>query len=80
MEVPPWDGEVVFRSKTNGSLEVALLRDGRLVHGRGRLSSRGLLVLEDVREEDEGQYTIRSPSDPQHSRTLLLNVRGTPST
>ncbi|CAL8253930.1 unnamed protein product [Lota lota] len=71
--VPP-RGEVVFRSKANASLEVVLLRGG-VAPRRGRLDPLGHLVLEDVREEDEGVYTIRNPGAPQHPSTLLLNVR-----
>ncbi|CAL8292664.1 unnamed protein product [Merluccius merluccius] len=75
LPVAVWDGEVVFRSKTNASAEVVLLRGGRVLHERGKLNSLGHLVLEDVREEDEGVYTVRNPSRPQHTSTLLLSVR-----
>ena len=53
-------GEGAARPEANASGEA-----------RSRLPPPGQLVLQDVREEDEGEHTIRDPRAP-------LNIRGTP--
>ena len=74
---PPGNlGEVVFKPKTNGSAEVVLLRAGLVANPRGRLNSLGHLVLEDVQEEDEGEYIIKNSNNPNTAKHLILIVRG----
>ncbi|XP_077404890.1 uncharacterized protein LOC144037345 isoform X2 [Vanacampus margaritifer] len=74
MDIPPGDlGEVVFRPKANKSVEVPLLRAGKVVNRRARLNPYGHLVLEDVQEEDEGVYVVSRTEGVL--RRLALDVR-----
>lgn len=75
IDIPAGDvGEVVFRPKTNKSVEVPLLRAGKVVHRRARLNPYGHLVLDDVQEEDEGVYVVSR--NESVLRRLTLDVRG----
>ncbi|KAK7899340.1 hypothetical protein WMY93_020193 [Mugilogobius chulae] len=71
INVPPKElSEMVFRPRTNLSLDVVLLQGGQvLTQPQGNLSgpevrliSPGHLILENLQEKDEGQYIIRSNS------------------
>ncbi|KAF7661218.1 hypothetical protein LDENG_00266890 [Lucifuga dentata] len=75
IDIPENFGEVVFKSRLNLTSEVVLLRASRVVNPRGHLNSLGLLVLEDVQEEDEGVYIIKDTSNPSAVRHLILMVR-----
>uniref|UniRef100_A0A665V672 Uncharacterized protein n=1 Tax=Echeneis naucrates TaxID=173247 RepID=A0A665V672_ECHNA len=76
LDVPPGNvGEVVFKPRTNQSVEVVLMRAGEVVSSRGSLNSLGHLVLENVQEEDEGTYITRNSDNPKLVKHLLLNVR-----
>ncbi|XP_032392195.1 uncharacterized protein LOC116702163 isoform X2 [Etheostoma spectabile] len=76
IDVPPGNlGEVVFKPRTNRSAEVVLLRAGVVVTPRGHLNSLGHLVLEDMQEEDEGEYIIRNTDHPNAVKHLNLFVR-----
>lgn len=72
-------GEVVFRPKSNQSVEVVLLREGQKEDSRVTITSPGHLVLEDVQEKDEGVYVIRNSSNPGAAKQLVLHVQGTAS-
>ncbi|XP_033492960.2 uncharacterized protein LOC117263565 [Epinephelus lanceolatus] len=67
--------EVVFKPRTNHSAEVVLLRAGQVVSPRGRLTTLGHLVVEDVQEEDEGVYITRNINHPNTVKHLSLIVR-----
>ncbi|XP_058474524.1 uncharacterized protein LOC131447087 [Solea solea] len=74
MVVPPGKvGEVVFKPRTNQSMEVVLMQAGKVVSPRSYLNSLGHLVLEDVQEEDEGVYVIKNSNHPV--KRLSLAVR-----
>ncbi|KAF1381955.1 hypothetical protein PFLUV_G00159390 [Perca fluviatilis] len=76
IDVPPGNlGEVVFIPRTNRSSEVVLLRAGVVVTPRGHLNSLGHLVLEDMQEEDEGEYIIKNTNNPNAAKHLTLVVR-----
>ncbi|CAL9690851.1 unnamed protein product [Knipowitschia caucasica] len=62
-------GELVFRPKTNLSVEVALLQGGQVLSPQPqgdlsgpevRLTSPGHIILENLQEKDEGLYIIKS--------------------
>lgn len=75
--VPPGNvSEVVFKPRTNNSSEVVLLQAGKVVNPRCHISSLGHLVLEDVKEEDEGLYIVRNISSPNTSKHIALAVKG----
>ncbi|XP_071355426.1 uncharacterized protein [Trachinotus anak] len=67
--------EVVFKPRTNHSVEVVLMRAGTVAYPRGRLNSLGHLVLENVQEEDEGTYVIKNSNNPNIVKQLVLIVR-----
>lgn len=69
-------GEVVFQPKDNQSVEVVLLRDGKVEDQRATITTPGHLVLEDVQKKDEGVYIIRDSSKPGATRQLQLHVKG----
>ncbi|XP_019726450.1 uncharacterized protein LOC109516382 isoform X1 [Hippocampus comes] len=74
IDIPAGDvGQVVFRPKTNKSVEVPLLRAGKVLHRRARLNPYGHLVLDDVQEEDEGVYVVSRNEGVL--RRLTLDVR-----
>ncbi|XP_029023616.1 uncharacterized protein LOC114866110 [Betta splendens] len=69
--------EVVFTPANGSAGEVVLMRAGRLVPGgSGRLRHvPDHLVIEDVKEENEGTYTVRSSTDATVMKRLVLIVR-----
>ncbi|XP_020502267.1 uncharacterized protein [Labrus bergylta] len=74
--VPPGNvGEVVFKPRTNVLAEVELMREGKVVNPRCRINSLGHLVLEDVKEEDEGVYVIKTSNNSNTAKHLILIVR-----
>lgn len=68
--------EVVFKPSTNQSTEVVILRAGQVVNSRGSINSLGYLVLEDVQENDEGEYIVKNTSNPIAAECVILLVRG----
>lgn len=76
IDIPEDLGEVVFKSRQNASSEVFLLQAGKVMTPRCHLNSLGHLVVEDVQEEDEGLYVIKSLSNPNAVKHLFLIVRG----
>lgn len=68
--------EVVFKPSTNESTEVVILRAGQVVNSRGSINSLGYLVLEDVQENDEGEYIVKNTSNPIAVKCIILLVRG----
>lgn len=73
INVPPKDlGELVFKPRTNSSVEVVLLQGGQVVtppQPQGNLSgpevrliSPGHITLENLQEKDEGLYIIKTNS------------------
>lgn len=68
--------EVVFKPRTNDSTEVVILRAGQVVNSRGLINSLGHLVLEDVHENDEGEYIVKNTRNPTATKRLILLVRG----
>lgn len=77
-------GEVVFKPRTNHSLDVVLLKAGRVVsHPPGPLSgpeihltSPGHVILENLQEKDEGVYVIRNANTSTEVKRLIVVVRG----
>ncbi|XP_029701262.1 uncharacterized protein isoform X3 [Takifugu rubripes] len=67
--------EVVFKPSTNQSTEVVILRAGQVVNSRGSINSLGYLVLEDVQENDEGEYIVKNTSNPIAAECVILLVR-----
>lgn len=87
--VPPGNvGEVVFIPANQSSDQVVLMRAGQVVptgqvvqtsqglSPRYRVISRGYLVLEDVKEEDEGTYVVKKTNESTTLKRLVLIVRG----
>lgn len=72
-------GEVVFHPKNNQSVEVVLLRDGKVEDPRVTITAPGHLILEDVQKKDEGVYVIRDSSKSGATRQLHLHVKGNKS-
>lgn len=76
-------GEVVFKPRTNHSLDVVLLKAGRVVsHPPGPLSgpeihltSPGHVILENLQEKDEGVYVIRNANTSTEVKRLIVVVR-----
>ncbi|KAK2920777.1 uncharacterized protein [Channa argus] len=78
--VPPGNAsEVLFIPRNSNSTKVFLMRAGRLVKEGGgplcSINSLGHLVLEDVRERDEGMYIVRKTNDSATEKYLQLVVR-----
>ncbi|CAL9705519.1 unnamed protein product [Knipowitschia caucasica] len=71
--------EVTFRNRTTRSsqtVEEPLMRGGKSVSERAQLNSRlSHLIIESVKEADEGLYTVKDPENPQDARTISLIVR-----
>lgn len=76
-------GEVVFRPRTNRSLDVVLLQAGQVVlQPQGnlsgpevRMSSPGHVILENLQEKDEGLYIIKNANTSAVVKRLIVIVR-----
>lgn len=71
--------EVTFRNQTaprSQTSDEPLMREGKAVSERAQLNSRlSHLIIEAVKEADEGLYTIRDPENPEDVRHIRLIVR-----
>lgn len=71
--------EVTFRNQTaprSQTSDEPLMREGRAVSERAQLNSRlSHLIIESVKEADEGLYTIKDPANPEDVRHIRLIVR-----
>lgn len=73
------DMEVTYRNRTaprSQTSDEPLMRGGKTVSERAQLNSRlSHLIIESVKEADEGLYTIRDPAKPQDVKVINLIVR-----
>ncbi|KAK7887024.1 hypothetical protein WMY93_026645 [Mugilogobius chulae] len=69
--------EVTFRNRTSPrSQDEPLMRGGKAVSERAQLNSRlSHLIIESVKEADEGLYTVKDPENPQDAKRITLIVR-----
>lgn len=67
----------MFTPANRSANEAVLMRAGQLVPpARGQRLVRGHLVIEDVKEENEGTYTVSNTTDSTVVKRLILVVRG----
>lgn len=71
--------EVTYRNLTvtrSQASDEPLMREGQSVSERARLNNRNShLIIESVKEKDEGLYTIKDPEKPEDVRHMKLIVR-----
>lgn len=83
ISVPPKElGELVFRPRTNRSLEVVLLQGGQVIpqtQPQGNLSgpevrliSPGHITLENLQEKDEGLYIIKTNASTVVKKLIVI--------
>uniref|UniRef100_A0A667Z2T0 Si:dkeyp-77h1.4 n=1 Tax=Myripristis murdjan TaxID=586833 RepID=A0A667Z2T0_9TELE len=55
--------------------DVVLMRGGKVIGSRAKLNHLSHLILESVKEKDEGTYTVTNPEKPDDIRITTLIVR-----
>ncbi|XP_029958973.1 cadherin-related family member 5 [Salarias fasciatus] len=71
--LPSLNVEVTFQNKSTGLI---LMRDGAVVSSRVKLNRHlSHLVVDNVREEDEGTYTVKNQEKPDDVKRIFLIVR-----
>lgn len=67
--------EVLFRPGLSPTSEEVLMHDGLVLNSRVWLNTHRHLILNNVSEEDEGTYVIRTSQSPADIRHVILLVR-----
>lgn len=76
--LPSLKFEVTFKNNSDRRNDVALMHDGRVTaNDRAKLNRYEThLIIEMVREGDEGVYTIKNPDNPNDVKRINLIIRG----